>query len=243
MTESYLHAADIVPLYEQLCAAIRAKIVAGEYRHGQQIPSETEMSKAYGVSRITVRSALKHLVDENILVKKHGKGTFVTTPGYIESVNAGGSFTKSCLQNGATPGTRILSAASVAAGEKFARLLGLRKEDSIVRIARLRLVDGVAVILEKDYFPPGFEFLLHADLTDRSLLEVLVEKTGRPVREFSNVFEIKPATAEQAKLLACAPRNPLLCVHQIAMTNNSKLMYFNDQFIRSDLYKYALRSS
>ena len=74
------------------------KVRSGEYQVGEKIPSEEQLMTIYGVSRVTVRNAIKQLVDENILIKRHGKGTFVSMPSYVESMTAGGSFTESGLK-------------------------------------------------------------------------------------------------------------------------------------------------
>ena len=66
-----------VPLYEQLKGAISADIISGVYKPGTRLPSEAELEAEYGVSRITVRRAVKELVAEGFVVKKQGKGTFV----------------------------------------------------------------------------------------------------------------------------------------------------------------------
>lgn len=67
------------PLYSQLADAILNAIKAGEFKSGDKIPSEEELRKMYGLSRVTVRTAIDSLVEKNILIKT-GKGTFVTVP-------------------------------------------------------------------------------------------------------------------------------------------------------------------
>ena len=65
------------PLYEQLKNAIRKEIDEKKYSSGDRMPSEAELEKLYNVSRITVRRAIKELCDEEVLVRRQGKGTFV----------------------------------------------------------------------------------------------------------------------------------------------------------------------
>ena len=84
-----------IPLYQQLYDLLLDQIRSGVYPPGSKIPSEEELCKTYDLSRVTVRNALGRLVDDNILVKRHGKGTFVATPVFTESAYANGSFTKS----------------------------------------------------------------------------------------------------------------------------------------------------
>ena len=97
-----------IPLYQQLYDLLLDQIRSGVYPSGSKIPSEEELCKTYDLSRVTVRNALGRLVDDNILVKRHGKGTFVATPVFTESAYANGSFTKSCEQMGATPSTQVV---------------------------------------------------------------------------------------------------------------------------------------
>ena len=68
------------PLYVQLADAILQAVKEGEFKGGEKIPSEEELRKLYGLSRVTVRTAIDSLVSQGILVKKQGKGTFVTVP-------------------------------------------------------------------------------------------------------------------------------------------------------------------
>ena len=68
---------SIVPLYKQLKDRIKEAILSGELKPNQKIPSELELSQTYQISRITVRNAISELVDEELLEKKQGKGTFV----------------------------------------------------------------------------------------------------------------------------------------------------------------------
>ena len=65
------------PLYEQLKVALKEDIRNKIYKPGDRMPSEIELEKQYSVSRITVRRAIKELCEENILIRKQGKGTFV----------------------------------------------------------------------------------------------------------------------------------------------------------------------
>src|SRR5437870_9547802 len=66
-----------VPLYYQVQHTIAQRINRGDYGPGAQLPSETELSQELGVSRVTVREALRVLAQENILIKVQGRGTFV----------------------------------------------------------------------------------------------------------------------------------------------------------------------
>ena len=80
-------------LQEKIYTEISNQIKSGKYKPGDKIPSEPQLVKIYNVSRVTVRKAIEQLVNDNILIKKHGKGTFVKSAVFTENYFCGGSFT------------------------------------------------------------------------------------------------------------------------------------------------------
>lgn len=235
-----LNADAVVPLYQQLCEAIKEKINHGEYKVGDRIPSEEQLSKMYGISRITVRSGVEKLCEDNILVKKHGKGTFVSLPIHVESTKAGNSFTESCKQIGAIPTTKIISLALVESNSKIARLLDIKEGSKVICIKRLRLVNGVPTILEIDYFNERFNFLLDKQESG-SLLELVRNKTGLTTSKFKDIFDVKLASEEQANHLDIKKGSALLRVTQIVMTDTDEIVYCNEQYICTEHYKYVVK--
>lgn len=232
----------ITPLYQQLYDTIRRQIASGEYSPGDKIPSEARLCEIYDVSRVTVRSALQRLVDENTLVKKHGRGTFVAMPAYVENMSSGGSFTRSWLHTNVSPGTKLISVSLESAGRRITDILGAEPEFKVIRIKRLRLVDDIPAIFETDYFLPEYNFLMRADLENASILELIREHTGLTLKEFDDVFEVGHATREHSAYLDCVVGTPLLRVSQTVLTDQLRVMYYNEQYIRSDRYKYTVRS-
>jgi GntR family transcriptional regulator len=232
----------IVPLYRQFYDTIRTQIDSGEYRPGDRIPSELELCARHKLSRVTVRSAIQRLVDDSILVKLHGKGTFVAMPVFIESVGARGSFTESCLMMNSAPSTRLISREIASPARDIAERLGVDASGQIILIKRLRLVDGLAVIFEADYFRMEYDFLMQENLENASLLNLLYRRTGAAPKNFDDLFDVVNADKEQALHLGCPHGRPLLRVLQTVRSAKAGVVYFNEQFIRSDRYKYAVFS-
>lgn len=98
-----------VPLYVQIAENIKGKIAGREILPGSRIPTEAELSKSYGVSRITIRKALELLVEEEILVRKQRLGTFVLDKKISRNLNHFMGFSQSCELEGGRPGTCLLS--------------------------------------------------------------------------------------------------------------------------------------
>ena len=100
-----------LPLYQQLYEVLRGNIMRGEWKPGDLIPAESELIEQYGVSRITVRQVLDMLVQEGLIYRQRGRGSFVAHPTVEQVLQRLVSFTDDMRQRGFAPNTRILSAA------------------------------------------------------------------------------------------------------------------------------------
>ena len=231
----------ITPLYVQLMDELEASIRNGVYKPGDKIMTETEMAKEYGVSLITVRKAVGSLMEKGLVVRKQGKGTFVTKPKYSRNMKKLQSFTEMCEQMGVKPGARVRENRLIAADKKVADRLGIEPGSNVVYISRLRLVDGEPVQVEKSYFPLKYAFLLEEDLNDGSMFECLKEKAGAKVASSEKMIELCRATAEEAALMDVKKGDYLLFVKSTAYDENGEPMYAGIQLINGDrfsLYVY-----
>ena len=125
------------PLYLQLREVIRSKIESGEYPPGTCIPSESRLSKIYGIHRLSVRSAISALEYEGLLKSVQGKGVFVIGGKDERDLETIGGFKQTMQMLGRTPSTKIVTKALRAAGPHYARLLGLEPEAMVNYIKRV----------------------------------------------------------------------------------------------------------
>lgn len=231
----------ITPLYVQLMEELETSIRNGVYKPGDKIMTEAEMAREYGVSLITVRKAVGSLMEKGLVVRKQGKGTFVTKPKYSRNMKKLQSFTGMCEQMGVKPGARVLENRLIAADKKVADRLGIEPGSNVVYISRLRLADGEPVQVEKSYFPLKYAFLLEEDLNDGSMFECLKEKAGAKVASSEKMIELCRATAEEAALMDVKKGDYLLFVKSTAYDENGEPMYAGIQLINGDrfsLYVY-----
>ena len=205
------------PLYQQLMDDIKLDISNQKYRHGDKIPSETELAEIYNVSRITVRRAVSELCDEGYLAKHQGKGTFVTPPKITRKIMQDThvhSFTATCAMSGMQPGGRTVGIRIVPSRQEEQHFLKLPKDSNVIYLQRIRTADGDPVMLENTFLPsPEFDSLLSTDLTNRSLNETLHQKYSRSlvVRQTTKV-EVSRASPEHAQLLNITPGDPLFFI-------------------------------
>ncbi|MFQ8695986.1 MAG: GntR family transcriptional regulator [Alitiscatomonas sp.] len=231
----------ITPLYVQLMEELETSIRNGVYKPGDKIMTEAEMAREYGVSLITVRKAVGSLMEKGLVVRKQGKGTFVTKPKYSRNMKKLQSFTEMCEQMGVKPGARVLENRLIAADKKVADRLGIEPGSNVVYLSRLRLADGEPVQVEKSSFPLKYAFLLEEDLNDGSMFECLKEKAGAKVASSEKMIELCRATAEEAALMDVKKGDYLLFVKSTAYDENGEPMYAGIQLINGDrfsLYVY-----
>jgi len=131
-----------LPLYYQLMHELRLRIERGEWKPGDLFPPERELSETYGVSRMTVRQALAELVNDGLLRRDQGRGTFVAKPKLRKRLFRLTSFTEDMRARGKQPGARVLRAEMALAKPKVAEMLQTGPEQLVAVIERLRLADG-----------------------------------------------------------------------------------------------------
>ena len=185
-----------VPLYKQIVHDLVSRIESGVYSEGDKLPTETELMEEYGVSRITVRSAIKELEDADIVARN------------AYAADDQESFTHSCIQENKKPSTVVLEVAWIYPTLRDVRFLQVQEDENILQTRRLRLVDGVPTMLETNSYTPSLAFLEHEDLSG-SLLEVL----GRRHIELGNnerTLQVCFASAYEAEHLNVKPGSALL---------------------------------
>ncbi|MGM0123652.1 GntR family transcriptional regulator [Enterococcus sp. AZ194] len=216
------------PLYLQIKETILQQIESHELRAGDKLLSEAQFQKEFGVSRITVRKALDELVKEDYLTRLHGKGTFVKSNGHHQKTL---SLTQLCSEQGKKLTSEVLSRSYSPVPERFAQYFSTNK---LIRVERLRKIDGVAIMLEQTFFPEAFDFLLTSDLND-SLYQVLKKEGIHPEFKGRNQVAIHQLTHDQAKLFNVQSGNSV--IHHIGTVYDSEntLVLISEELVRVDL--------
>lgn len=149
------------PLYYQIREDIREKINSNEYPPHSMIPSEAELCEFYGVSRVTVRRAILDLVQEGLLTRGKGKGTFVSENYGLTQLNGVQSFTQELLGLNMRPSAQFLGCRVRNADQALRSTMGLAEGEKVATISRLRLVNNEPCMVEVMNFPyrlvPGIE--------------------------------------------------------------------------------------
>ena len=228
-----------VPLYQQLVDEIKSQIDSGILKENDRIMTETELSDAYEVSRITVRKAISVLVDEDYLVKQQGIGTFVGVKRLSRSINSFMGFTQFCEATGMKASSILLTADSIEATISECGKLGITEGSRVIRIRRVRCCNGIPVIVEENKFPSKYSFLIAEDLTG-SIYEILKNHGIFPVGG-SKIIDVCYATEEEQKLLNLETSQALLLQKDTAHDANDEQIHICKQVINPARYKIEIR--
>src|SRR5215211_3614472 len=137
-----------LPRYYQLKEIIRERIRSGEWPAGSLIPSERELCERYGISRMTARQSISELVNEGLLYREQGKGTYVGRPKIPQQLLSLTGFTEDMQAREQRPGARVLEAGMWAADEITAERLRIKVGQPVYRLRRLRLADAEPLAIE-----------------------------------------------------------------------------------------------
>lgn len=229
-----------LPLYQQLAERIKEEIHTGKYKQGQKLPTELELCELYRVSRNTVRGALLQLEKENLLLRRQGKGTFVSKKKYNHHIVPARSFTDMCREIGCTPDAKVIKSVIKDPQEEDVAFLDLRPEAKIIAIERIRYTDGVPVELEISHFPETFSYLLDEDLNHCSMLGLLREKYGVWFTKSRISLEVTFASYEMSRYLSVPKDYPLLLIDSQLSDQNGLPGCRCVQYVVGDKFKMIL---
>jgi GntR family transcriptional regulator len=226
------------PLYRRLLGSLREQIASGEIRPGALIPPETEIARSHGISRHTVRQAIVELQREGLLVRERGRGTFVAQAPFVQSLGSFYSFAHQMAGRGVDFHTRVLYRGVRPAAPVVAERLRLAPDAPVIELELLRLVEDLPVSLEFSITPyERFPTLLTADVSKRSLYDVMDEEHG--VRVTLGREELRPVVLDgrQAAVLGVAPGSPAFHVARETLAGNERVEW-RRSLVRGDRYLF-----
>lgn len=237
-----LDKASFTPLYFQIQNHLLRMIKLGELRAGDPVPSEEELARVYGVSRMTTRQALQSLKNKGYATGQKGRGTFVTQPKVEKDIAHLAGFTAEMRTLGKRASSRILEAALIEADDEIAAQLQIAPGAPILRLVRLRFADGTPMAIEegslsRDRFP-GIE---HIDFRSASLYQTLRERYGVTIDSADEILEARAANRKEAELLEIPPRASLLVISRILRSPDGKPIEATRSLYRGDRYRAVLK--
>ncbi|WP_067484805.1 GntR family transcriptional regulator [Actinomadura hibisca] len=203
-----------LPKYLQLRAILLDMVERGGLPVDAPMPSERELCRRFGVSRMTVRQAVDQLVAEDRLRRIPGKGMFVARP-KVQMPKELVSFTEDMRARGLRPASRDLAARTVEADGTLAGLMGVDRGTPLHLLERLRLADGEPMAVERSHIlASAAPRLLELRAPDSPLFEALEREYGIVMDAGEQTIEAGPAGDADARLLGVAPGDTVFFLRQ-----------------------------
>ena len=224
-------------IYEWLSDQITTKALLP----GDKIPNENDLAARFGVHRMTVRQAIDKLVNDHMLVRMRGKGTFLLSdkkPQLTRSLETISTFHDDITRAGLDPRYKTLEARILPADAVVAERLGIPPGTDVVSLYRLMLASNVPLALEQCYLPAdAFSGLLERPL-DSILYEIIITEYKMSLNYSRNEIGAVIPTDSEKKLLKIDDQCACLWVEGVVFSDEGKAVEFSRALYRGDKYTF-----
>jgi GntR family transcriptional regulator len=228
-----------LPLYQQLQRALRQAIETRILSPDDALPAERDLASEFSVSRITVRKAIDGLVNEGMLVRRQGSGTFVCAR-VEKNFSKLTSFSEDMRARGRNPRSVWLRRSSGTVTPEESLTLRSSPGTPVYRFHRIRIADDAPMSLE--YATVLASSLPSLDSVESSLYEALERAGNRPVRALQRLRAVL-FTAEQAELLQAKEKDAGLLVERLGFLKDGTAVEFTQSYYRGDIYDFVAELS
>lgn len=229
------------PLYLQLVAIIKQRVVENSWQPGMKIPSENEMAREFDLSVGTVKKALGVLVNEGVLFRRQGQGTFISSPDFSRSFIRFFRYGMTGGKPSEVPGSKILELSVFPADNKVANSLNLQPEDKVYWVKRVRTLQNMPFAVEDLYLPyDRFQGIDQVPLEDRLLYPVYSTEFSTPIIWADEFLQPVTLNDETASLLHVDAGTPAMCVERIAHSYRDTPVEFRRSVCIGNNFKYHI---
>lgn len=228
-----------IPLYHQLAAIFRSQIRSKQFFPGEKFPTERDLMNTFGVSRNTVRLAIRELELEGLVKRDQGRGTFVSEPKLKLGLMRLTGFSEDMQERNLYPSTKLLKKEVVQPPQEIAKLLKLFPHETTLYIERLRYANDIPMAINISYFTtqsfPGF---IEEDFSSSSIYALLENKYGVHITKGEQVIKAKNATQQEAELLQISYRDSILVVEGVIYSDDKTPIEHMKSIYRADRYEF-----
>ena len=228
-----------VPLYFQIAERLRNQMQTQGMHPGELLTTDERVQQEFGVSRATARKAIDELVDEGLVERITGKGTFICEPHLQVPLPSMLGFTTELKHRGMHPSTRVVSVGWAPVGKGIGDVLGLDADTLVLRLERIRYADDKPVLHSVDILPEQLRIKAEDDFSGS--LYGLIESRGVELAGCQNVIEASVADQRLGGLLEVKKGFPILVLRRTSYDSSGRPVLYEDAYFRGDMYSYAIR--
>ncbi|MEW6857072.1 GntR family transcriptional regulator [Streptococcus iniae] len=232
----------MLPAYIKIHDAIKKDIDNGVWSIGDRLPSERDLSEHFQVSRMTLRQAVTLLVEEGILERRIGSGTYVASHRVQEKMRGTTSFTEIVHSQGKTPSSKLLSYQKQLASDTEIKELNLQKTDYVIRMERVRYADKLPLVYEVASIPEKYiTNVKRQDITEHFFKTMVAN--GYEIGKSRQTIYAKTASERVANYLAVSRGHAILALTQVSyFTNGNPFEYVRSQYV-GDRFEFYLENN
>ncbi|MEX2783869.1 GntR family transcriptional regulator [Streptococcus sp. H49] len=219
----------MIPAYIKIHDAIKKDIDRGVWKIGERLPSERDLADHFQVSRMTLRQAITLLVDEGLLERRVGSGTYIASHRVQEKMRGTTSFTEIVRSQGKIPSSKLISYQKQLATETEIQQLQLKPSDYVIRMERVRFADKVPLVFEVAAIPEKLIRHFERTAVTEHFFQTLQDH-GHEIGKSQQTIYAKTANERVANYLGILKGHAILALTQVS--------YFTDgtpfEFVRSE---------
>jgi GntR family transcriptional regulator len=229
--------------YREIADDLAIRILNGEFRTGAALPSENALAASYGVARSTIRRALALLRSRGTLTSRQGSSWSVQAARQGQDFEQLRSFAQWARSRGMTPGGQVISSTTAHATVTERRRLQLDETDRVLRVVRLRTLDGRKVMLERTTYPTWMIPVMQTlSPRESSVVQSIYDRFGILTSYADNTLDAVAATAEDARHLEVAPASPLLRLRRDSYDASHRPVEFSEDRYVSGTIAFQVHS-
>ncbi|MFW6298549.1 MAG: GntR family transcriptional regulator [Bacillota bacterium] len=227
------------PKYLELVEALEAMI--DQLGHNEMIPSERDLSKRFGMSRMTVRKAVDYLVERNKLYRVRNKGTFTADEKLYKRMDSFVGFTREVREAGGVPSTELIEYSLKAAGDKIAQKLQIDPEDKVYKVIRLRKKNGVPLMIDESYFPKAI-VPLSETVVKESVYDYIQTTLKLSIAQAKQKIFATFASETYQKYLEIGPYTPVIHLELTGYLSDGRIFEYTNSYKNSERYELVITS-
>ncbi|AUC24956.1 GntR family transcriptional regulator [Streptococcus uberis] len=232
----------MLPAYIKIHDAIKKDIDEGVWLIGDRLPSERDLADHFEVSRMTLRQAVTLLVEEGILERRVGSGTYVASHRVRDKMRGTTSFTEIVHSQGKTPSSKLISYQRQLASDTEIKELQLEPSDYVIRMERIRYADNIPLVFEVASIPEKFIKDMKRDEITEHFFKTLVSH-GFEIGKSRQTIYAKTASERVASYLSVSRGHAILALTQVSyFSNGNPFEYVRSQYV-GDRFEFYLENN
>ncbi|MBA7524755.1 HTH-type transcriptional repressor NagR [subsurface metagenome] len=234
-----------IPLYVQVSEYLEKRIKTEKYQVGAKLPSEGTLAGLFQLNRNTIRQAISLLVQQGLVEKQRGVGTFVKAKTSLSPVHHLGSmvsFVDDFDPDNVDLEERIIQKKKIKAGEELAGKLMIKVDDEVVEIERLRIADKTPLVMERQYYSlKDFGELLEMELKG-SMYKLLIDHFQADLNHSIQTIRAVKPSREIARLMGISSDTPCIFLESLAYNSQNVCIEILQSFYRGDRYMFRVET-